>query len=92
MGNYGDGLDPDEGDDDSDNESVVEDDEYDQAEEERGFASVSRRRRSTYVGNIGFREVQGQEVPLPSPIERVFYVNAYRQEVFAAPNPEFIVT
>ncbi|KAK0550006.1 hypothetical protein OC846_003840 [Tilletia horrida] len=45
------------------------------------------------VGNILFAKDQGGQAlnqPLSAPIERVFYVNAYRSEIFPRPSSEYL--
>ncbi|KAE8194411.1 hypothetical protein A4X06_0g3529 [Tilletia controversa] len=45
------------------------------------------------VGNILFAKDQSGETanqPLPAPIERIFYVNAYRSEIFPRPSSDYL--
>ncbi|SNX82977.1 uncharacterized protein MEPE_01683 [Melanopsichium pennsylvanicum] len=42
--------------------------------------------------NIIFSKTEDDEASLPSPIRRVVYVNAYRNEIYPAPNPSFILS
>ena len=47
------------------------------------------RKDSLPLGNIVFKK--GDEPPLSSPIERVFYVNSYGHEIFPYPNPSYLL-
>ncbi|ORY28452.1 hypothetical protein BCR39DRAFT_534729 [Naematelia encephala] len=40
-------------------------------------------------GNLGYRKGEHEE-PLEAPIERIFYINPYGQEIFPDPNPSFL--
>ncbi|CDS00659.1 uncharacterized protein SPSC_03136 [Sporisorium scitamineum] len=48
--------------------------------------------RQENTGNIIFSKAQDEssEPALPSPIQRILYVNAYRNEIYPAPNPSFV--
>ncbi|KAJ9478046.1 hypothetical protein PHBOTO_001612 [Pseudozyma hubeiensis] len=51
----------------------------------------SRSTRSEKTGNIIFTKTESDaETALPSPIKRILYVNAYRNEIYPAPNPSFV--
>ncbi|KDN52882.1 hypothetical protein K437DRAFT_253831 [Tilletiaria anomala UBC 951] len=80
VGNTGDGLDPEDAD--------VVPTALAEADGEAGAGECELEE----TGNIVFnKENDGErEEILPSPIERVFYVNAYRNEISAAPNPSYI--
>ncbi|KAJ1585560.1 hypothetical protein NDA11_005898 [Ustilago hordei] len=57
--------------------------------------SSSTKTRSSWkekTGNIIFSKAEDEdyEPALPSPIRRIFYVNAYRNEIYPAPNPSFV--
>ncbi|PWN52205.1 UPF0052-domain-containing protein [Violaceomyces palustris] len=96
VGNFGDGLDPDD------------DEEEEEDGREEGFESEAAARRGEQgwhgdeemdedvderLGNIVFtKEVGIVEEPLPCRIKRIFYVNAYRNEVYPAPNPSYLET
>jgi 2-phospho-L-lactate transferase/gluconeogenesis factor (CofD/UPF0052 family) len=85
VGSLGDGLEPDpENDIDEDGSSVADDDEELELNENTTHKVRSR------IGNIVFSK--DSEIPdnLPARIERLFYVNAYGNEVQPAPNPEYI--
>ncbi|UZJ55058.1 hypothetical protein CBS101457_004378 [Exobasidium rhododendri] len=95
VGSSGDGLEPEAGfneDDDSvqaDGDGDSDDDEGDEFDDDPTLPKQSRRRTGNIVFNKDARE-GGPEDRLPSPIERLFYVNAYGNEVRPAPNPEYV--
>lgn len=85
VGSLGDGLEPDpENDIDEDGSSVAEENQ----EEEIGDPTVPK--IPSRIGNIVFTKQSETPDRLPSKIERLFYVNAYGNEVQPAPNPEYI--
>lgn len=83
------------GTDDDDDDDVVD---YVQRVSRRHGKRRPRRRsenESRQLRNIVFSKTDGGSdedgtPPLSAPIERVFYVNAYRNEVHPAPNPAFL--
>ncbi|SPO35430.1 uncharacterized protein PSFLO_00901 [Pseudozyma flocculosa] len=98
VGNTGDGLDPDDDDDHSDGEGAG----YRDASRATGRGGDGTEEEDDDdddglggSGNIVFSKdggsVDGGEAQLLSaPIERIFYVNAYRNEIYPAPNPTFL--
>ncbi|KAN0060928.1 hypothetical protein ACQY0O_006662 [Thecaphora frezii] len=83
VGNTGDGLDPDE--DESQDELAVEG-------EGGGNEGGAGEEHIERMGNVVFQkddEAEGERA-LPSKIQRIFYVNAYRNEIYPAPNPTFL--
>ncbi|KAE8212220.1 hypothetical protein CF327_g4097 [Tilletia walkeri] len=74
--------------DDDDDQLGDDDDDEDQDGVERGDDQFREA-----VGNILFAKDQSGEShnqPLPAPIERVFYVNAYRSEIFPRPSSDYL--
>lgn len=57
--------------------------------ENRAPHEMPLRKNSLPLGNIVFNK--GDEPPLSSPIERVFYVNSYGHEIFPYPNPSYLL-
>ncbi|WFD35817.1 hypothetical protein MCUN1_002685 [Malassezia cuniculi] len=55
----------------------------------RGSRSGPMRHESFSLGNIVFNKQE--EMPLPAPIERVYYVNTYGNEVFPQPNDSYLL-
>ncbi|KAK0525484.1 hypothetical protein OC835_005597 [Tilletia horrida] len=75
-------------DEDEDNDDDDDADEFDEDEGEHGDDQFREA-----VGNILFAKDKGGESmnqPLPAPIERVFYVNAYRSEIFPRPSSDYL--
>ncbi|PWY98484.1 UPF0052-domain-containing protein [Testicularia cyperi] len=91
VGNYKDGLEPDE--DEQDSQDGIDDGVGGRATEGEGDGDEDAPERA---GNIVFSKADGddadQEPQLPSKIQRIFYVNAYRDEIHPAPNPSFVST
>lgn len=101
VGNQKDGLDPE--DDDQDSQDGVDTADSPRsgsaAEDEHALnqsSSVPPRRsksstRKENTGNIIFSKTESSSSPaLASPIRRILYVNAYRNEIYPAPNPSFV--
>lgn len=89
VGSLGDGLEPDpENDIDEDGSSIADDDDEEQ-ELNENTVPTSYKARSR-LGNIVFTKDSAMPDHLPAGIERLFYVNAYGNEVQPAPNPEYI--
>lgn len=55
----------------------------------RGSRAVPARHESFSLGNIVYNKAD--DAPLWSPIESVYYVNAYGSEVFPQPNPSYLL-
>lgn len=54
-------------------------------------STKAERSRKEKTGNIIFSKAEDEEEPaLPSRIRRILYVNAYRNEIYPAPNPSFV--
>jgi len=62
------------------------------AQASAGSNHISAKKRKEKTGNIIFSkaEDEGLEPSLPSRIRRILYVNAYRNEIYPAPNPSFV--
>ncbi|TKY87283.1 hypothetical protein EX895_003960 [Sporisorium graminicola] len=106
VGNQKDGLDPEGDDQDSQDghdqvdspreDSAAEDDHaLDKSTSSLHAVAATPRSKSTRnekTGNIIFSKAEDEssEPALPSPIRRILYVNAYRNEIYPAPNPSFV--
>lgn len=89
VGAFGDGLEP-SGDEQSDgDEDDVEDDKSDNSGSDYDDSKQSRRPKRHQGANIVFSKAD-ESSALAAPIDRVYYVNAYRNEVHPAPNPAFL--
>lgn len=105
VGNYKDGLDP--ADDDQDSQDGIDQAdsprESSAAEEEHhsdrliaaltsAQASAGSNHSGEKTGNIIFSKAEDEDLEpsLPSRIRRILYVNAYRNEIYPAPNPSFV--
>ncbi|CBQ72103.1 conserved hypothetical protein [Sporisorium reilianum SRZ2] len=98
VGNQKDGLDP--ADDDQDSQDGLDHPESprdgsaaeDDRPLDRSTAQLSRSKSAREkTGNIIFTKTDDSSAPaLPSPIRRILYVNAYRHEIYPAPNPAFV--
>jgi hypothetical protein len=96
VGSFDDGLEPDSDMEEEGGRTAADGDDDDEEDElitrggEEDLTLPKPRNRS---GNIVFTKGSGQgglEERLPSPIDRLFYVNAYGNEIRPAPNPEYI--
>lgn len=102
VGNQKDGLDPEDDDQDSQDghdqtdsprdDSAAEDDHPTEKPSTSHLmvpTNPNKAGRKEKTGNIIFSKTEDDSC-LPSPIRRIMYVNAYRNEIYPAPNPSFV--